>query len=228
MRNVMRIYLRAVLRRRCAHRQSRRLRDLPRSAVIAMLVVMAACGANNVTNLQLRWLAANKSPEASQAVQAAFAATPFAFAVHDLRRDRTAVGLVEDDGYVVRTSDDVGAYVATHVSDYLERAGARVREAPLANVDLEVLELNVVEGGTFQAAVQLRVVVRRGEQDGWSQIYRGSSTRWGRTHNPENYNEALANAIEEATLRIIEDDGFGHALQAPPPGAAVGASDDQS
>lgn len=185
---------------------------------VVMFVAIAACGGSaKVTNLRLRWLAANKSPVASQGVAAAFAATPFAFTVHDLRRDPWAVGVVEDDGDLVRTSDNVGAYVGTHVSDYLERAGARLREAPLANVDIEVLELNVVEGGTFQAAVQLRVVVRRGPQDGWSQIYRGSSTRWGRTHNPDNYNEALANAIEEATLHLLEDDAFGHALLAPAP-----------
>jgi hypothetical protein len=190
---------------------------------VLVLVAIAACGSDKMTGLRLRWLSANKSPAASQAVAAAFAATPFAFAVHDIRRDPWAVGLVEDDGYVVRTADNVGAYVGTHVADYLERAGARIREAPLANVDVEVLELNVVEGGTFQAAVQLRVIVRRGQQqDGWSQIYRGSSTRWGRTHNPDNYNEALANAIEEATLHLLEDDAFGHALLAPAPGATVG------
>jgi hypothetical protein len=192
---------------------------------VLVFVAITACGSDKMTGLRLRWLSANKSPAASQAVAAAFAATPFAFTVHDIRRDPWAVGLVEDDGYVVRSSDNVGAYVGTHVSDYLERAGARLREAPLANVDVEVLELDVVEGGTFQAAVQLRVIVRRGQQqDGWSQIYRGSSTRWGRTHNPDNYNEALANAIEEATLHLLEDDAFGHALLAPAPGVTVGAS----
>ena len=135
---------------------------------VLVLVAIAACGSEKMTGLRLRWLAANKSPAASQAVAAAFAATPFAFTVHDVRRDPWAVGLVEDDGYVVRTPDNVGAYLGTHVADYLERAGARIREAPLANVDLEVLE--------------------------------------------------------EATLHLLEDDAFGHALLAPAPGVTVGGS----
>ena len=189
--------------------------------VVIVLFVAAACSRPNVTNLRLQWLDANKSPIASPEVAAAFAATPFALVVRDVRRDPHAVGLVEDSGHVVRTSDNVAQFVSAHIGDYIERAGARLREQPVANVDVEILELNCVEGGSFQARTQLRVVVRRGSPDGWQKIYRGSSTRWGRTHNPENYNESLSNALEEATLDLIQDPAFAQALTAPAPPAAA-------
>jgi len=196
------------------------MRTAARLTTLVVLLALAACGHGNVTNLRLQWRDASKSPVASPEVAAAFSATPFALAVHDMRRDPSAVGLVEDDGFIVRTRDNVAQYVATHLGDYFERAGARMREQPLANVDVEILELNVTEGGTFQAKTQLRVVVRRGSPDGWQRIYQGSGTRWGRTHNPENYNEAMANALEEAILAIIVDPAFAQALSSPPPAAA--------
>ena len=193
-----------------------------RSLTVLVALFLAACGHGNVNNLQLQWRDASKSPVASPEVSAAFAATPFALTVRDLRRDPTAIGRVEEDGHIVRTSDNVVGFVSMHIGDYMERSGARMRENPVANVDIEILELQVVEGGTFQATTQLRVVVRRGSEDGWQHVYQGKGTRWGRTHNPENYNEALSNALEEATLAIIADGEFGQALMAPPPAAAGG------
>jgi len=191
--------------------------------ILCVLVglVLAACGGHsNVRNLSLQWRDASKQPVASGPVAAAFAQTPFALTVRDVRRDPTVIGRVEEDGWIVRTSDNVVGFVSQHVGDYMERAGARMRENPVANVDIEILELQVVEGGTFQATTQLRVVVRNGgSPDGWQHIYQGKGTRWGRTHNPENYNEALSNALEEATLAIIADPEFGMALTAPPPAA---------
>jgi hypothetical protein len=199
------------------------MRNAIRLPVVVLFLIVAGCRQGNVTNLRLQWLDANKQPIATPAVAAAFAATPLTLTVRDVRRDPSAVGYVQDDGWVVRTSDNVATYVAAHVGNYMERAGARMREAPLANVDIEILELNVIEGNTFQASAQLRVIVRRGGgADGWQQIYRGASSRWGRTHNPENYNEAMSNALEEATLHLLDDPAFAQALGAPPPAVSMG------
>ncbi|HEV7555329.1 MAG TPA: hypothetical protein VGO00_07750, partial [Kofleriaceae bacterium] len=48
---------------------------------------------------------------------------------------------------------------------------------------------------------------------------------WGRTHNPENFNEALTNALVEVANNVLRDEEFGRILlspaAAPPAGPAA-------
>jgi hypothetical protein len=193
-----------------------------RLAPIVLLVAVAGgcVHGGQIQNLPLHWVGAGNSPKASPAVAESFAAAPIRFSLRDVRPDPSAVGSYQDDGFIVRTSDDVAAYSGSRVGEMLAKAGARLNEQPISTVDIELLEYQVVEGGAFNGSVRMRAIVSHGGGGPWAKIYEGKSKRWGRTHNPDNFNEALSNALEDATKQMLQDDGFAHALVAgaPPPG----------
>ena len=189
---------------------------------LSLVFLVAACGRAPIYNLPLQWRGVDAGPAASASVAQSFAAVPLAFALRDVRPDPSAVGTYQDDGYVVRTSDNVGAYCSMKLGELLIHAGARLNEAPMASLETELLEYRVVESGTFRATVRLRAIVRRPRGDAWAKIYEGSSKRWGRTHNPDNFNEALSSALVDAATQLVHDEDFAQVLLsvAPPPAAA--------
>ncbi len=189
------------------------------------LLVLAACGgAAEISNLPLQWRGVSASPSPNPNVAASFAAVPLAFSLRDARTDLTAVGMYEDSGYIVRTTDNVAQFCGTKMGQILTQAGARLNEVPLASLDAELLEYKVVEGNTYHGVVRVRVIVHRGAGQAWAKIYEGSSRRFGHSHSPDNFNEALSNALADATAHLVRDDEFGQVLSAvaPPPGARVG------
>jgi len=192
-------------------------------------MAIAACGGGQIRNLPLSWRGVDFLPEPSVTVTRALASSPLMFGLRDARPDPSAVGVYEDSGFVVRTTDDVARYCSLQLGEMLVHAGARLNEPSTTVLDAELLDYRVVEGGTFNALVRVRTVLRRGEEEVWSNTYVGKSKRWGRTHNPENFNEALSNALAEVTTQLVQDDEFARALTAPPaavpdPASAIPAS----
>jgi hypothetical protein len=186
------------------------------------LVVTAACHGSPPSTLALSWRGVTETPKANSVVQESFAAAPFSFTLRDVRTDPTAVGGYDDSSTIVRTPDNVAQFCGTKLGEILISTGARIREQPVAALETELLEYRVIEGGTFAGKVSLRAIVHRGDA-AWSKVYTGTSKRWGRSHSPENFNEALSNALADVAEQLVTDDAFGHALigdelpQAPPP-----------
>ncbi len=190
------------------------------------LVVASACGAGQIENLPLSWRG-DDSPHPSSEVAQALAATPITFELRDLRPDPSAIGTYEDSGFVVRTKDNVGHFASTRVGEMLENAGARLRDPPVMGVATELTEFKVVEGNMFRGTARLHVLVHRGPNDPvWSKTYLGTSHKFGHTHSPENFNEALSSALEDATSQLLDDEDFAHALAPAEAAAANGSSED--
>lgn len=186
--------------------------------LLAALAFTIACGGNQpIYNLPLQWRGVTAAPKPSQGVAWSLRAVPIALGVRDLRQDPYFVGIHEDIGHVVRTRDNVAQYTSSRIADMLLAAGARLNEPATTNVDADLLEYRVDEGGTFKGLVRIRVAVRRDGAVVWTGTYDGTSKRWGKDYSPENFNEALSNALAEATSKLVQDEGFGRAL-APPPG----------
>ena len=198
------------------------------SLIFSLVVVAAtACGGHGpITNLQLQWTGAGRPPTANPNVAQALAAVPVALSVVDERTDPSAVGRYEDDGFIVRTSMNVAQYTAAQIGEMLRSAGAQFSPQPMAGIEIGLVAYDVVEGGSFQGTARLRVTVKRGTDPvGWTKLFEGRSTRWGRTHNPENFNEALSNALHEATGKLLQDPDFatalgGQGVQTMPPSPA--------
>jgi hypothetical protein len=197
-----------------------------RAICLTFVVAVAACGGahsgSELQGLRLQWQGVDTGSGPSAAVAQSFAAIPLAFQLRDMRADPSAVGNYEDSGYVVRTSDNVGAYCSSRLGELLVQAGARLGGPAMASLETELLEYRVVEGGTFHGIVRLRAVVRRPNGDAWAKIYEGSSKRWGRSHNPDNYNEALSNALADVATQLVHDEDFAQVLLAMVPAPAPG------
>jgi hypothetical protein len=182
--------------------------------VIAGCVAGAACGGggSNIQNLPLRWAGVDPLPKANPSVARALAASPIMLGLRDLRPDPAAVGNYQDTGFVVRTTDNVGQYCTDRLGEMLVHAGAHLEPSAPTTLDIELLEYKVVEGGQFEGTVRMRTTIRRGASAVWSRVLVGTSKRWGRTHNPENFNEALSNALAEVTQQLLLDDEFAKSL----------------
>jgi hypothetical protein len=183
---------------------------------LAFLVIAACGGGGQIHNLRLAWRGVDKAPKPSASVARSFAATPLAFGLRDVRPDPAVVGTFQDTGFVVRTTDDVAQYCTSRLGDLLARAGARLNETPVMALDAELLDYQVAEGGTFNGLVRVRAIVRRGNTEAWSKTYVGTSKRWGRSHSPDNFNEALSNALTDVASQLVQDEELARALgQAP-------------
>jgi hypothetical protein len=193
-----------------------------RARSIAFLVIagsvagMACGGGGNIQNLPLRWSGVNPLPRANPSVTRALAASPIALGLRDLRADPTAVGSYQDTGFVVRTTDNVGQYCTDRLGEMLIHAGAHLEPGAPTTLEAELLEYKVVEGSNFEGTVRVRTTLRRGGGTVWTKVLVGTSKRWGRTHSPENFNEALSNALAEVTQQLLLDDEFARSLGAPP------------
>lgn len=184
-----------------------------RPLVAAVVVLVAACASRGpIQNLPLSWRGVSGVITPYPAVAEAFAAVPIAFALRDVRPDPAVVGVHEDKGFVVRTRDDVGQYCSDRFADMLRHAGARLDEPPVAMVAVDLVEYRVDEGAVFKGLVHVRVTVRRPGSPDWAADYEGTSKRWGRTHSPDNFNEALSNALAEVMTKLVRDEGFARAL----------------
>lgn len=179
-----------------------------------VLLVIAACGGGggNITNLPLRWRGVDELPRPSPSVARAFSVTPLTFALRDLRPDTSAVGTYEGSGFVVRTTDNVGQYCTDRMGEILVHAGAHLSPSQGAALEAELLDYQVVESSTFVGTVRLRATLRHGADVVWSKTYTGTSKRWGRTHSPDNFNDALSNSLADATAQLLRDDGFAKSL----------------
>jgi len=181
-----------------------------------------ACGARPIDTLTLSWKGVDAAPRPSPPVAQALAQVPLAFGLRDVRPDPSVVGLQEEPNQIVKTPDNVAQFASARMGEMLRSAGARMDETAVAVIETDLVEFRVVEGGTFTGIAAIRVTVRRGGSADWSKAYEGKSKRWGRSHNPDNMNEALSNALADATAKLVNDPAFGMALmagQAPPPGA---------
>jgi hypothetical protein len=184
-----------------------------------LILALTACGGGDkqIRDLPLLWADA-KNPTATTAVQKAFAAGAIEIGEFTDGRagDRAVVGTYEDDGFKVRTNGDVRAFWAGQLRILLEGAGVKFGSPAEARLDARLLEFSCIEGNTFNATVRMAITVTRHEGGQWSKTYTGEGKRWGRTHNPENFDEALSNALAEATRKAVQDEEFAAALVGPP------------
>lgn len=185
----------------------------------------AGCATHYITNLPLQWRGVDELPKASPAVAQALSAAPIALApLQEKRAEANAVGRYDNESqpFTVRTTDNVATFYGMRMQEMLIASGARFDGGPRSWVEIDLVELTVVEGGLFNGTAKIRVSV--GAQAGahtWTKDFEGKSKRWGRTHNPENFNEALANAFTDAMGKLLADPEFANALNgtaARPPG----------
>jgi hypothetical protein len=182
---------------------------------IALLAVTLTAHASKLLeHVPLKW-------KATSSLALPFAAIPPTSLQFETFKDtRTNPELIaqnsEDESKVkpVTTSDDVGAFVSTHMRDLFKQAGYNVVESG-GNIVVhgEVTQFFVRETGTYQSevAVHLTLMSANGTKL-WSGVAPGDASRFGRSYKLENYYEVLSDAIVGATSSMIRSPEFAKAL----------------
>jgi len=201
-----------------------------RASVVAFLVlgVTPGCGASRQPSalFALQWRGAGPNAMPNKTVADALKNHLIKLQpLNDARADLAKIGEWENDNKkAVRTDTNVAQFVHDNLSSQLKGAGAKlVKDGETVEMRGEIIEFNVQEGGMFNGDIRMRFNVVVGGRATWEGTFNGKSKRWGRTHNPDNFNEALTNALQEVTRQLLSDDGFAKALTAVPTsgGAAV-------
>ena len=122
----------------------------------------------------------------------------------------------EDEGKVkpVTTTDDVGAFVSTHMRELFKQAGLNTVDSNgRVIVRGEVKQFFVRETSTYQGevVVHLTVVGADGAKL-WSGTATGDAKRFGRSYVLENYYEVLSDSVVNTVSSMLESPEFQKAL----------------
>jgi hypothetical protein len=146
-----------------------------------------------------------------------------ALTLQDQRPEVGVVGLHVKINHTVRTTDNVGQHCADQIARMLESAGARLKEPPMLTLHAEILEFQVLEENVFNGTARIRYSIRQGPNELWSEVFTGTSKRWGKTYNPANFNAALSSSLASTVEKLLLSEGFAKALGAPAEGGAAPA-----
>jgi hypothetical protein len=134
----------------------------------------------------------------------------------DVRVNKEAIGENREDDQPkpVTTTDDVGAFVSTHMRELFDRGGLKTVDSNGAVIIRgEVRQFFVRETSTYKSevAVHLTVVGNDGKTL-WSGIASGAATRFGRSYKLENYYEVLSDALVNTASSMLQSPEFQKAL----------------
>jgi hypothetical protein len=134
----------------------------------------------------------------------------------DARENKQTIGENQEDEKPkpVTTTDDVGAFVGTHMRELFQRAGVKVVDSG-GDVIIkgEVRQFFVRETGTYKSEVGVKLtVVGRDGRTLWNGLASGEATRFGRSYKVENYYEVLSDAVVNTVSSMLDSAQFQAAL----------------
>ena len=136
----------------------------------------------------------------------------------DIRDNKEAIGENREDDKPkpVTTTDDVGAFVGSHMRELFGHAGLKTVDSNGAvTIKGEVKQFFVRETSTYKSEVAVHLtVVGRGGQILWNGLVSGDATRFGRSYKVENYYEVLSDAIVNTVSSMLQSAEFQRALSA--------------
>ena len=119
-----------------------------------------------------------------------------------------------DDLKPVTTSDDVGAFVSTHIRQLFDQAGIKTVDSNGAvTIKGEVKKFFVREGNTYKSEVAIHLtVIDQGGKTLWNGLASGEATRFGRSYKAENYYEVLSDAVVNTVSSMLQAGEFQKAI----------------
>jgi hypothetical protein len=137
----------------------------------------------------------------------------------DARDNKEAIGenLEDDKPKPVTTTDDVGAFVSSHMRQLFDRAGLKTVDSDgTVTIKGEIKQFFVKETATYKSEVAVHLtVVGHGGRTLWSGLASGDATRFGRSYKLENYYEVLSDAVVNTVSSMLESAEFRKALTGP-------------
>jgi hypothetical protein len=187
----------------------------PLALALAVAAILASgCRPRYSSTFPLEWRGVEGLPRPSSPVAEALRKRTLQIdQFADTRSSPNRIGTVEENQTPVNTTSNVAAYCTQRFGQLLTSAGARiVTSGATITLRPELVVYQVIEGGLFNADVRIRVTALENGKVVYEGTHSGKSKRWGHSRNPENYNEALSNALFEATQQLLEDDQLASAL----------------
>jgi hypothetical protein len=130
------------------------------------------------------------------------------------QKDKIGENLEDDKPKPVTTTDDVGAFVSTHMRGLFDHAGLKTVDSDGAlRVKGEVRQFFVTETATYKSILVVHLTLT--DSSGktlWSGLATGDATRFGRSYKAENYYEVLSDAIVNTVSSMLESAEFQKAL----------------
>jgi hypothetical protein len=187
-----------------------------RTPILALLLAATVCAHAKTGLLEqvpLQW----KPTSQLQLGTMQMPQTPIQFETfQDARDNKGAIGenLEDEKSRPVTTTDDVGAFVSSHMRALFDRAGLKTVDSNGAVlVKGEVKGFYVRETNTYKSEVEVHLtVVDRDGKTLWSGLASGEATRFGRSYKLENYYEALSDAIVNTVSSMLQSAQFQAAL----------------
>jgi hypothetical protein len=184
--------------------------------IIASLLLSISLVASSKTKLlehmPLQWLPTSDLRLGT----AQMTASPVTIATFtDSRDNKEVIGenREADEPKPVTTSDDVGAFVSTHIRQLFDQAGIKTVDSNGGvSIQGEVKRFFVREGGTYKS----EVAIQNGKTL-WNGLASGEATRFGRSYKAENYYEVLSDAVVNTVSSMLQAADFqkaisGHAI----------------
>jgi len=134
----------------------------------------------------------------------------------DVRADKEKIGENREDETPkpVTTTDDVGAFVSTHMRQLFDQAGLKtVASNGAVTIKGEVTQFFVRETSLYRSEVSVHLtVVGRDGKTLWSGTASGEAKRFGRSYELENYYEVLSDSIVNTVSSMLQSAQFQKAL----------------
>ena len=181
--------------------------------ILIAAVFAAQAHAALLTNVPLKWKPTSDLRlgvvEMSQA--------PIQFdAFQDVRPDKQKIGENREDETPkpVTTTNDVGAFVGTHMRQLFDQAGLKTVDSNGAvTIKGEVTRFFVMETSLYRSEVSVHLtVVSRDGKTLWSGTASGEAKRFGRSYELEDYYEVLSDAIVNTVSSMLQSAQFQKAL----------------
>jgi hypothetical protein len=187
-----------------------------RALFTLMLLSVALVGhakTDLLTHVPLQWRPTSELASGTADMDA----TPIRFETfQDVRNDKEKVGenLEDDPAKPVTTTDDVGAFVSSHMRQLFDRAGLKTVDSDATvTIKGEVRQFFAREKSTYSSQVEVQLVLV--DRDGntiWKGLASGEATRFGRSYRIENYYEVLSDAVVNTVSSMLRSAEFRAAL----------------
>ena len=176
-----------------------------RLLVLSLAMTLCAYAKPPLLNVPLQWRPTSKLQLG--AIQMSDAPIQFE-TFRDVRDNKNAIGenLEDKQPKPVTTTDDVGAFVRTHMRGLFDQAGLKVVDSNgTVTIKGEVRQFFVRETDTYNSAVVVHVaIVARDGHTLWSGLASGDAKRFGRSYKLENYYEVLSDAIVNTVSSMLQ------------------------
>jgi hypothetical protein len=162
--------------------------------------------------LQLTWMPTESSHDLGTTAEQVFHGQTVSLSVVDTRQNTGRIGenREESEPRPVATTDNVAQFLGQNYATVLRQDGVQVVPSSATRIlRIELAEFWVAEKNTYQGSIRLQVTLANGAGKVlWKGNAQGTSNRWGRSFEQENYLQTFSDASLDALRSLLMNTDF--------------------